>query len=396
MRSKKPNIDVDTFIKLMFQTLNTSFPALTSLYSEASTRRYLELLFDRVDRKKSNSLKTTDIATALVLLCKTPPLEKLRLLFRVFDADDDSCLTPDEIFDMYYSIRKNDTSRAVSDLLADLVFDDELSLQAARRLYERTVANLRNITDFIIFEEFAQVFAKSPEILEQLVPGTFSMEWNMTEYRPSKVNPCSPALVKEIRDSYKRTLRRGCEGLKLDKVGGRGTRILQTIREMPIHWARPAQPAGARTVAPLPRLMLAKPEYSRDDDDSADDDDDDDEIRALIPVVATGQNFAERKDDAVMAKQSALSGLAEELKEPELPLMSINYPDGQTYRNLKYDHTQPPNPIISLTRRKPYTCVVCAQPHVLGDEAGMKFDPKTKKQLQEGLKKRTEALRGKS
>ena len=61
------------------------------------------------------------------------------MLFRVFDADDDSCLTPDEIFDMYYSIRKNDTSKAGSELMADLVFDDELSLQAARRLYEQTV-----------------------------------------------------------------------------------------------------------------------------------------------------------------------------------------------------------------------------------------------------------------
>merc|ERR1719440_1438060 len=186
---------------------------------------------------------------------------------------------------MYYSIRKNDTSRGVSDLLADLVFDDELSLQAARRLYERTVANLRNITDFIIFEEFAQVFAKSPEILEQLVPGTFSMEWNMTEYRPAKVNPCSPALVKEIRDSYKRTLRRGCEGLKLDKVSGRGTRILQTIREMPIHWARPVQQADARPVAALPRLNLAKPELSREDEDTGDDDEEDDEVRAVLPVV---------------------------------------------------------------------------------------------------------------
>merc|ERR1719331_917458 len=269
----------------MFQTLNTSFAKAQNLFGDDYIRRCLELLFDRVDRKKSNSLKTTDIATALVLLCKTPPLEKLRLLFRIFDADDDSCLTPDEIFDMYYSIRKNDTLRAVSDLLADLVFDDELSLQAARRLYERTVACIRNISDFVIFEEFAQVFQKSPEILEQLVPGTFSMEWNMTEYRPAKVNPCSPALVKEIRDSYKRTLRRGCEGLKLDRVSGRGTRILQTIREMPIHWARPVQQENARPVAPLPRLTLAKPELSRDDEDTGDEDDEDDEVRVAIPVI---------------------------------------------------------------------------------------------------------------
>merc|ERR1719454_33146 len=114
----------------MLQTLNSCIPMHSVLFGgDSSVKRYLELLFDRVDRKKSNSLKTTDIATALVLLCKTPPIEKLRLLFRIFDADDDSCLTPDEIFDMYYSIRKNDTSRAVSDLLADLVFDDELSLQ---------------------------------------------------------------------------------------------------------------------------------------------------------------------------------------------------------------------------------------------------------------------------
>merc|ERR1719395_241076 len=98
------------------------------LGGDESVRRYLELLFDRVDRKKSNSLKTTDIATALVLLCKSPPIEKLRLLFRIFDADDDSCLTPDEIFDMYYSIKCNDICKDRASIQADITFEDELSL----------------------------------------------------------------------------------------------------------------------------------------------------------------------------------------------------------------------------------------------------------------------------
>jgi hypothetical protein len=70
----------------------------------------------------------------------------------------------------------------------------------------------------------------------------------------------------------------------------------------------------------------------------------------------------------VLAKQSVLSGLAEELKEPELPLMSINYPDGQTYRSLKYDPTHQNVAFTGLSRRKQYNCVVCGVTHVFGDE----------------------------
>ena len=62
-------------------------------------------------------------------------LEQLRHLFRVFDADDDSCITPDEIFDMYIAIRKHDVSKSATEVCTDSIFEDELSLQEARRLY---------------------------------------------------------------------------------------------------------------------------------------------------------------------------------------------------------------------------------------------------------------------
>ena len=52
------------------------------------------------------------------------------------------------------------------------------------------------MSDFVIFEEFAHVFETSPEILRMLVPGTFSPEWTLREYRPQNVDPCPASFVK--------------------------------------------------------------------------------------------------------------------------------------------------------------------------------------------------------
>merc|ERR1719506_512040 len=102
---------------------------------------FLERLFRCVDRRKKGSVRTTDIATALVLICNADPiprqkdgLSKLKTLFRIFDADDDSCLTHDEIFDMYLSIKANDITKTRQALIADITFDDELDCQFIQAL----------------------------------------------------------------------------------------------------------------------------------------------------------------------------------------------------------------------------------------------------------------------
>jgi Ca2+-binding EF-hand superfamily protein len=88
MLSTNGEIDVHNFMKLSHQQM----PEFTE-----EDDMFLEQLFDRVDRRKKGQVRTTDIATAMILICKEDPITKLRLLFRVFDADDDSCLTPRDL-----------------------------------------------------------------------------------------------------------------------------------------------------------------------------------------------------------------------------------------------------------------------------------------------------------
>jgi len=160
-----------------------------------SDSQYLELLFGKVDRESRGSVRTTDIATALVLICSEDPIEKLQTLFRVFDSDADSCLTPEQIFDMYESIKLNDITRTQERLRADSVFDGELAKQEAKRLYQLTMELLKaeqqerrepaghlsqEENDFVIFDEFKLVFndrGAGPFLLENLIPGSFSLAW---------------------------------------------------------------------------------------------------------------------------------------------------------------------------------------------------------------------------
>ena len=179
MLSTKGEIDVTNFLKLAHEQMQGADGFLEE------DDQFLTALFERVDRRKRGAVRTTDVATALVLIAKADPISKLKLLFRIFDADDDSCLTPDEIFDMYFSIKCNDITKDRQAQAADRTFDDELSLHEAKRLYERTVENMGHaVSDFIIFEEFSRVFDKIPLLLERLLPGAFSLEWILSDQVP--------------------------------------------------------------------------------------------------------------------------------------------------------------------------------------------------------------------
>lgn len=195
--------------------------------------RFLAALFSRVDRRKKGYVRPTTIATALVLICREDPITKLRTLFKVFDADDDCCLTPDEIFDMYLSIKCNDVTKDRTAIVADITFDDELSLQDAKRLYERTVEHLNQPehSDFIIFEEFKSVFDRRPGLLEGLLPGTFSLEWILRGYEGLPTEPNS--FGAETRHNFIKALRHGENDLELSEPRGRGIRIMQNCLKMP-------------------------------------------------------------------------------------------------------------------------------------------------------------------
>ncbi|CEL92533.1 unnamed protein product [Vitrella brassicaformis CCMP3155] len=219
----------------------------------------LELLFDRVDRRKQGFLKAIDLVTALILISKADQLTRLRSLFRVFDADDDACLSPDEIFELYFATQRNDLTKDRTALLADILFADELSLQQARRLFEVTMESLTqaagSITEFVIFDEFAKVFERLPYLIHRLLPGRCSLQWVLNEYRPTgeEVAPVGRALRDDTRHRFKTALRRGNEPLQLDDEQGRGTRIMAAHLQ-------PTQPSP-RDTAPMAIKDAAREYY---------------------------------------------------------------------------------------------------------------------------------------
>jgi len=230
-------------------------------------KQYLERLYHRVDRRKKGAIRTTDIATALILISNADPIPKLRSLFKVFDSDDDSCLMMDEIFDMYLSIKVNNITRTPDELLADALFDDELSLQEAKRLYELTVVHLKAVSDFIIFDEFKHIFNEKSVgrfLLEHLLPGAFSLEWILNGDVECPNVDADP-FGTEVRKGLVIALRRGEEHLELSKRRGRGTRIMQNCLSMAPHRAPvrevKGEPVSARRpsggVDSLPKLQSA-------------------------------------------------------------------------------------------------------------------------------------------
>jgi len=192
----------------------------------------LQVLFQRVDRRRRGAVRTTDIATALVLLCSDSRMDRMRTLFRIFDADDDFCLEYEEIFDMFLSIKTNDLTKDRNTLVADITFDEELSLQEAKRLYEVTIEHLDAVSEFVIFEEFSRVFQECPFLLESLLPGTFSLEWILQDYEVPLLD--SPFGL-DVRRGLVEALRRGDEHLELSKKRGRGMRIMQNCLDQHIN-----------------------------------------------------------------------------------------------------------------------------------------------------------------
>lgn len=240
MLSTNGEMDMGSFMKLARQQL----PEL-----DEEDDHFLEQLFARVDRRKRGVVKITDITTALILICREDPRQKMKLLFKVFDADDDGCVTPDEIFEMYFSIKCNDICKDRDAIQADIVFEDELSLQEAKRLYERTIKTLGTASDFITLGEFCVVFDEVPFVLKQLLPGAFTLSWILREYRMEdagartqrhqkgrrapvdqkeyRMEESASSFVGEIKDSFVKALRRTDPALNLSIKRGRGLRIMQ-------------------------------------------------------------------------------------------------------------------------------------------------------------------------
>merc|ERR550514_338163 len=107
---------------------------------------FMERLFERVDRNGDDAVDTFDLSVALQFISdQSDKRLKLRACFRMFDLDDDGCLTHDQILKMYCTCRVQ-ACVAIGDSKAyetDLAFNYELSLQEARRIFAVSMDRLR-------------------------------------------------------------------------------------------------------------------------------------------------------------------------------------------------------------------------------------------------------------
>jgi Ca2+-binding EF-hand superfamily protein len=160
-------------------------------------------IYDRIDRSRCGSVNMSDLIVALTLLAsegtdtETMRKEKLQFLFTVFDADDDGCVTFEEILRLYCSIAIFSTiARGDQPSYdADVALGDELSLSKARRMYDFTLVYLRQngVEDLCTFEELWSVFDAFPSVMAELIPGTFSnsIMWVLRSLPPLRVEETS-------------------------------------------------------------------------------------------------------------------------------------------------------------------------------------------------------------
>lgn len=362
-------------------------------------------IFDRVDRHGRGAVRTTDVATALVVICGEPPLTKLDTMFRIFDADDDSCLTHDQIFDMYLSIKVNDITKMRQALVADITFDEELSLQEAKRLYERTIKHLyeqlrlrdqhlSDVSDFVIFEEFSSVF-RGRDLLKDLLPGAFSLDWILQEYQCPNFEQSlfsrdilrEPPPAQSARRRLVDALRHGEEHLELGRGRGRGTRVKDNCRNVSSKPLEVEMPNSARPRS-LPQLTRANSRRSprsargptsqvptspasasrRDTDDSSEDSDDSD----LAPSTSAGWTRTDASPRASGMRgtgQSARNGtysMQDALDLPSIQVLNLNHNNSRRFRDMMLD-TKSQQAYLrdkkGVNRTQKYQCLVCAADH---------------------------------
>eukprot|EP00746_Dinoflagellata_sp_MGD_P006136 gnl/MRDRNA2_/MRDRNA2_111948_c0_seq1.p1 gnl/MRDRNA2_/MRDRNA2_111948_c0~~gnl/MRDRNA2_/MRDRNA2_111948_c0_seq1.p1 ORF type:complete len:727 (+),score=114.50 gnl/MRDRNA2_/MRDRNA2_111948_c0_seq1:82-2262(+) len=200
LKSNETEFSADTFIRVISGVSSTRF--------QAYELDFFLNLFASVDRRRRGVSDVLDLYSCLTLLgSEMTREEKLGFLFKVFDTDDDGCLTHEQILKMYCcavihsAIARDDhTVRE-----ADVAFGDELSLQEARRLFEITLqalsahGTLDSDARLQSFDELWQVLGGMSEILlDRLVPGTNKAAW--------LVHPSSHKMKSRIRGDHRRAV----------------------------------------------------------------------------------------------------------------------------------------------------------------------------------------------
>ncbi|CAD7940557.1 unnamed protein product [Amoebophrya sp. A120] len=142
-------------------------------------------IFKRLDRQQSNSVDVFHMMLALVFLSpETNKKVRFETVFRVFDTDDDGCLTTDQILKLYQTIRTlipvlaNDEVTAA----ANTFFNDELGTQEGRRLFDFTMDLYKSTSsNLLTWDELWSLFDYSTYLKDNLIPGLHQLNWVLSE-----------------------------------------------------------------------------------------------------------------------------------------------------------------------------------------------------------------------
>eukprot|EP00928_Gymnodinium_smaydae_P016675 TRINITY_DN16295_c0_g6_i1.p1 TRINITY_DN16295_c0_g6~~TRINITY_DN16295_c0_g6_i1.p1 ORF type:complete len:685 (-),score=182.18 TRINITY_DN16295_c0_g6_i1:179-2233(-) len=185
-RKQEPlNIGVDAPL-----VLRSADAAMTRRCFQAYELDMLLHIAERVDRRRTGAAKLVDLTTTLALMCPESRVEeKSVLLFRIFDDDEDGCMTRQQLLQMYVAttvagvIARGDQPSYD----ADVLLGSELSIAKARRLFDYTVDHLGGEDDLVTFPELRAVLQQRPLIMEELMPRTHSIIMWALQPRPPPV-----------------------------------------------------------------------------------------------------------------------------------------------------------------------------------------------------------------
>jgi len=159
-------------------------------------------VFERVDSQRHRSVSFPALVTTLLLLSSDPGhMDKIALLFEVFDTDYDGCLEFDQILAMFRCICKHRPIADAAGRAHDQAFQEELAAQEGLRAYERAYWHLQRNNriegGIVSLDELLMTLDSQPQIMEDLMPGTVRLHW-LLEARPRSAPSLLPVEEKRL------------------------------------------------------------------------------------------------------------------------------------------------------------------------------------------------------
>mmetsp|Transcript_34926 Transcript_34926/g.96576 ORF Transcript_34926/g.96576 Transcript_34926/m.96576 type:complete len:638 (-) Transcript_34926:138-2051(-) len=205
-------------------------------------------IFERTDRHCVGCADIPGlIATLLLLGSESEHLDKIALLFEVFDTDYDGCLAHAEILSLFCCICEHrPIVQDVAWVPETMTFHEELSAQEGLRAYE--VAHWHLLRSggaeggVVTLKELLGSISRQPEVLERLMPGIVRIRWLLHARPRSRAE--NPADRQQLRmPSY------------------RSSRWVQQLSRKPDCSDQSVRPSSQQGLLAIPRARTATPDF---------------------------------------------------------------------------------------------------------------------------------------